>query len=635
MKVQRFVWVLLLFLTQTAVNRMYAEGSEALLQGIFRPIQTIEDITDEDYYLIIGIASDAHTYLLTNTTYKENKLYAEQIDTDGIPSTLSIDKANAIWQIRKTGNHTFVFQSAENNKYILAEKETTTLTTSSNKSTEWVLESTGTAFRIQNAQDEERYLSISNFFTYTVFGHYISADSKDLYIYKLARQMADIPGEATQPKNGTTVGLYTDGYVADKNLTPLSDANYLLRDGTLASDEQVGQWTCHWVDEGFVLERADKIYLDYNLQHTSTPIIWKVSNGYLATNEANPRYLVFNESWQLLPSDAFLDSQTQTCLLLPFAASPQKEEKNNTLVLSGGWTATDLSHLKWENCQALDLTGIALPCQAHPFDFQPENSFIYVSKEDVDFVPKSWNLTVGCTEDYNYLVQKAQLTDKQALYIDREIQVPAGLLTYTRAAYADGFWETLYLPFDASLPEVFQAEELESFNQSQGELLFSPTTQIESNQPLIIRYIGNPNNAANTTFQVTNKECTLHPTNEYPTPTNHNFIGTYSPLLFDGERATPIYLLNATGESFVRAAAGSSLAPFRAYLTGSNETKSIKVIHTMPTSTLTVHPTQDTATAPCYRINGTLYSSEMTEAGISQLPAGIYIWKGKTIIQKR
>lgn len=629
-------WVLILSIAILAMGKMQAKDIDHLLPGTFKPITSLDEIAADNYYLIIGLASNQNFYMLTNRDYNGNKLLGERINLTESPLSLTQEKAYALWHIKPATDGNYIIQNAENEEYIFCE-ETTDIGLSKSERSEWTIQTCDEGFRVENAGNRQRYLGVSDYITYTVFGNYTQADSEYLLIYKLARKMADIPGEAIMPENGTAIGLYSAGQVASQELGTLPDANYLLSDGTLAADPHLGQWTCRQTEAGFTLQQADGQYLGYDFQPDAAPAEWQISNGYIATREDSPRYLVCtSQQIRLVASDAQQIPGTTACLSLPIAARPQRNLKSPyTLTLSGGWTADSLAALKWEDCRALDLTGIALPAQALPFQQQPANTIIYVSNDNASYVPTQWDFVVSSSGDTHVLLNQAQITDGTPLYCDRPIEVQAGQITYTRKAYTDGFWETLCLPFDCTLPENFSAEKLDQFDEQGSKLFFTQTGAVTANTPVIIRYTGEKDQETSTLLQVTNSDGTLLPTVNGNESANKNFIGTYTFKIFDSTQQRPAYLLNEDGDTFVRAAQGSTLSPFRAYITRNGVDKSLQVVHISPTAILPVHQPEEESASPCYRLDGTLQSPGIKKAGLQNLPPGIYIWKGHTFIQKR
>lgn len=132
------------------------------------------------------------------------------------------------------------------------------------------------------------------------------------------------------------------------------------------------------------------------------------------------------------------------------------------------------------------------------------------------------------------------------------INTDAGQLTYSRQ-FIDKNWETLCIPFTANVPEGFQAEELQGYADNQ--LKFTPTNTITANVPVIIRSTG-----AKTTLILTNTG------GDFITGTDSNavFLSNYQPLQVN--QTDESYFLGNEGQSFVKAARGSKLSPFRAYI---------------------------------------------------------------------
>lgn len=634
MKTGRLVKYIFLCLLLIGGHSLQAEEINDLLPATFKPVHSLDELTDNDFFLIIGKTVENHYYLLTNKD-SNKKLHAEPLDWTELPSATDFNSANAVWKITSTDAGKYRIQSTENSQYICAKDgNSTDLAMNNVTATVWSLSVQDGNFRFENADVPGRFLGISNFKVYTVFGNYSSCDSEWLYLYKMVRKIADLPGEATQPKDNEIVGLYANGQVAKSDLSAADAGNYLLRNGELAFDAFIGQWTCHYTAGGFSLQRGDGLYLDYNLKPAATPVEWKISNGYITTNEAVPRFLVFSSQFMLIDGESPVSNKVKAAMLLPVASQPELIRSGSTAILTGGWTASALTDITWDNISALDLTGTVLPATPQPFKEQPANSIIYIQADDAPFVPAQWNFVVCCPKSgKNYLLSKAEIFDGYPINIDRPFHVSAGQLSYTRQAYADGLWETLYLPFQATAPENFIVEKFDRYDPQAQELYFEPTQEIPAGEAVILRYSGSAPSEDFVPFVITCQEGIVKP-EEQPTQDNldFEFCGTFQPQTFS-QTLYYIYLLNETGENFQRAAAGSKLAPFRAYLRSKEMLNSIRVFHPQLT-TVRAAATHRKEEAPCYRIDGTLFRTSITSESLRELPAGIYIWKGEKFIQK-
>lgn len=633
MKVSRLVAYILLYTLFGGGPKLWAEEINALLPATFKLVHSLDELSDNDFFLIIGKAGKDNYYVLTDKDYK-GKLHAKPLNWDELPTATDFDSANAIWKITSTASGNYCIQCAEDGQYIFAGKgNSTNLAMNNATATEWNASVQDGLFRFENAGTPGRFLGINDFDVYTVFGNYNSCDSEWLYLYKMARKIADLPGEATQPEDNEVVGLYGGGQVAQPDLSATDAENYLLRNGELAFDPLIGQWTCHYTANGFSLQSSDGLYLGYDLKSATTPAIWKITNGYITTSEAVPRYLVYTGQFKLIDSESPVSNGVKAAMLLPVSARPEAEVVGNTAVLSGGWTASALAEIPWDNILALDLTGVVLPAAVRPFQGQSANSIIYIQADDAPFVPAQWKFVVCCPEDgENFLLSDAEILDGYSLYIDRPFHVSAGQLTYTRQAYADGMWETLYLPFEAAAPDDFKVEKYARYDAGSQELYFEATEEIPAAEAVIFRYTGSTTSET-VPFAVTCKEGTVMPEESSNQGSQGlELCGTFQPLTFN-QAPYYVYLLNETGENFQRAATGSSLSAFRAYLKSTALSNQVRISHPQPTSIPSAASSRRDG-SPCYRADGTLFRITITSKGLRDLPTGLYIWKGEKFIIK-
>lgn len=200
------------------------------------------------------------------------------------------------------------------------------------------------------------------------------------------------------------------------------------------------------------------------------------------------------------------------------------------------------------------------------YDGTVETNVLYLYKLDADYAPPTDNTVTYLTDGDkvpaygNLLVRNSALLYPSVLLDGMEFApsepftVTAGQLTYTRTL-EDGNWETLSLPFTASVPEGIDARELVSLDGDNLE--FQPVTEIRANVPVILR--SKASSGASVTFISTGGTVSL-PT-EHPSPLRPTYSHIYINSASEG-----IYLLTAEGMTFVRADSGSTLCPFRSFL---------------------------------------------------------------------
>lgn len=200
------------------------------------------------------------------------------------------------------------------------------------------------------------------------------------------------------------------------------------------------------------------------------------------------------------------------------------------------------------------------------YDGTVETNVLYLYKLDAVYAPPTDNTVTYLTDGDkvpaygNLLVRNGALLYPSVLLDGMEFApsepftVTAGQLTYTRTL-EDENWETLSLPFAASVPEGIDARELVSVDGDNLE--FQPVTEIRANVPVILR--SKVASGASVTFISTGGTVSL-PT-ELPSPLRPTYSHIYINSASEG-----IYLLTAEGMKFVRADSGSTLCPFRSFL---------------------------------------------------------------------
>ncbi len=384
--------------------------------------------------------------------------------------------------------------------------------------------------------------------------------SFDLSLYTLPK--TTYAGSCTMPQQGQRLCFVADGKLKATNGADINKEDLLLNDGKVAPTDNLQVMIAEVLGSNtFQLKNAEGKYFDYNLQFGNTPYTWKISNGHLCTDEATTRYLCYdNGSWiQRNAEDA--DNMVN---FLTLAEEPQKTtNKEGVCKLTGGWTSTALSNLNFDAISCLDLTAISLPKSSLGTLTDPQSNIpIFINEKDATVVPTSWHFVVICNEKENVL-QDSQLTfiDKKPFYTDRTISVKEGQISYQRTNTATDQWQTLSLPFEATLEKgkLYECESIE------GETLnFSEVKATESSKGYLVKPDNNGtlqlrSQACNIQPQTSNKENLLLPNFETLNITNENY-----------------YLLHPQLQNFMLAKAKSYLAPFRAYLIVDNN-KGLKI----------------------------------------------------------
>ena len=230
-------------------------------------------------------------------------------------------------------------------------------------------------------------------------------------------------------------------------------------------------------------------------------------------------------------------------------------------------TAAELAAKDLGGVTCLDLSGISLPEGATAFRHTPvePNLLIYVRSEDANRVPEAWRFAVARAENGEArLLHSFELTDGAPLFIPFPFAVSTGQLRYTRRLIADGNWQTLCLPFDADAVEgqgLFEAGK--ALGMDGAALAFGETQTISGGAAHILRTVGTAATDGRLTVTFSSKACTVAPTLGY---LYQGIWGTNYRQMSVSDAGESIYLLTADGSTFAHAAASSTLAPFRCYL---------------------------------------------------------------------
>ena len=230
-------------------------------------------------------------------------------------------------------------------------------------------------------------------------------------------------------------------------------------------------------------------------------------------------------------------------------------------------TADELAAKDLGGVTCLDLSGISLPEGATAFRHTPvePNLLIYVRSEDANRVPEAWRFAVARAENGEArLLHSFELTDGAPLFIPFPFAVSTGQLRYTRRLIADGNWQTLCLPFDADAVEgqgLFEAGK--ALGMDGTALAFGETETIAGGAAHVLRTVGTAATDGRLTVTFSSKACTVAPTLGY---LYQGIWGTNYRQMAVADANESIYLLTADGSTFAHAAAGSTLAPFRCYL---------------------------------------------------------------------
>ena len=151
--------------------------------------------------------------------------------------------------------------------------------------------------------------------------------------------------------------------------------------------------------------------------------------------------------------------------------------------------------------------------------------------------------------------------------------------SYTRAAYLDGGYESIVLPFDADITDMkgegFVFEKLETITETSIRFVeLEEGENLKAGVAYIFRYTGVPSDGrVELTFKGNSTQVNDAVVN------NNGWTGTFNAM--DGNQIAGKYILNPKGDMMQRAGSGASLSPYHAYLelpAGMNMSR-MKVMH--------------------------------------------------------
>lgn len=624
-RITRFALLLLTLLT-IGWGRASSASAETDDERVFVRVRSVDDIEAGGRFIVGAFEREPNgtdLYWMSGKGVSKNtKLGSvKDIYKETAPDTLIKENDALLWEFIEEESGDFAIRNFATQTWIFANKKgETNISLNESKKTEWVLSEKGGYFNLQNAADEGYYIGLSKYTT-VYFGNYKDPDAKDLIIYKERQKIA--VEQSTWPTDGASVALCSRSMMADSRLQPQRMEGYLLQNGTLANDDAVGRWTFEAAaDSCFTLRTAGGKWLTYSLTEGDNAAMWQIVGGRIATTEVTPRCLcLVGEAFSLLSLEEA--EYAHNAVLKVVGEEPTWETIGGIMTLRGAWSRDRLAAVEWGSADRLDLTAVSLPRSLAAFAARPVNSIVYVSQTGAAAVPEDWEFTVMRAADADTLLTRATIKDGTALHVDCPIVMTEnGMATYERNAYGDGLWETLSVPFAAALPSAFSGETLAAATAT--ELTFEPTDVAAANVPLIVRYTGTAT-TDRPLLRLTADTGTLSTTTAFGSSV---FSGTYEPLTVDAS-AGNVYLLNAEGTAFVRAAEGSSLSPFRAGIVLSAESKSIRISHARPTAVAGISTYEETNDKSAYAVDGRRVKRA---ADGLPLPRGLYIVGGKKVV---
>lgn len=582
----------------------------------FVRIDDVKDISPDSAYVISAILPmDKKVYALSGMIKSEKS--AAFLLSNVTAQSLEIFDADLScqWIIKKSAKGNYALLSASEGKYLYAKKpKQTGLSYSESEKFQWQIISENGSFRLKNAEEASRSIGLWSDGEKTVFGNYANADAADLLIFKKT-----FSGEKNKdidwPEDGKRVFLGSKGFLLGKDTKAYSLNGFLLHDGTIASDADLLRLQCErGEDSCFVIKATDGSYLSSDFSLQPQPVWWRVVDGRLSVKDHEDKAVVCRDNRFSFEPIAQVDAENVVRL---YAAADDAtiQTQGNMMTLKGGWSGKRLSALPWQVSE-LDLSEISLPLHLETLASRPkeENTIIYVSGSQVTQIPSSWPFVVKKDDGENELVTPALLYDKKPFHCSRSFFVPEGLLQYQRNLYGDGGWETIYLPFQAELPEDIQTAKFVSVND--GQLTFEPANKIFSNTPMIIR-------GEKTASLALKSSAGVIESNEEDEESGL-FCGSFDTLRVSS-MSENIFLMDAKGQTFKYADAGSYLCPFRAYLKLQNSKSVYGINYVEETTAIKQLEGCNAESQKCFTIDGREILGSLSSNKKHKTTRGVYI----------
>ncbi|MGM9693591.1 MAG: hypothetical protein ACI3YC_01100 [Alloprevotella sp.] len=570
----------ILFLLLTFCVVFSALQAEEKTTDVFGRVTKPEEVTDDGVYLIGCTLDDERFVLLTNMVKSgTNKLVGSWMQ-EKPEKELTYTNVTRMWRITRTESGTVRITSAENGKHLTRVQNGglgITLETASDSRSEWTLSANeDQTFTLTDATSANRELTakeiVSNGTKGIYFDNYSFDSAPKLVFFR--QGLSDRVGDKTTLEDGATVGLNSGTLFRTAEGTALDLADNQLTNDAWAPDNRAEVFTFgKRNNECFVLEKAGK-YLDYQLQTSSEETLWMLKNGKMTTVEETPRCLCYDAGagqWKMM---ATTENATATRPAV-FAAQPEKvKDSRGVLVLRGGWSATALADLDFEDSRAADLTQISLPVRSRKFSSAPtaKNYVIFVAEASETAVPEDWHfVVVEAADGLRHLLRAAELTDKQPFFAERVFSVEEEQLSLERNISGDGHWQTFCLPFPARVPDGVTVTHLKE-SENDNEFALYAVSEMTAGMPYLVK-ANAPGDASPLSVRFTSLKGTT-----VSAPASDALDGFAFQSTFDGSTVADetTYLLSNKENAFVRAAAGSRIPPFRCALENLRGLKGLK-----------------------------------------------------------
>lgn len=561
-----------IFLFAIFLFSLFATAQEAekpVLPTTFTQQSLVNDVA-EGYYALSGLNENDNECFLQSVQAK-NKTKLCAVALSKIDNKVTITDETLLWQVIKTPAGKVLLYSPIEKKYLVRKKANSVdiaLNAKANDLAEWSYKVTNDGrlslydgarvlvpHKDYNADDDVSY-----------FGNYSSTysekDMQGLALY--ASSNAATSGTITMPTQGQRLCLTSRSTYQAKGGSEMPLNDVLLNNGRVAQTAQMQLLTAELTSATTFCLLTDEGYLAYDMTSSSSPVEWQVQNGCLATVEESPRFLNYNAGRWYLCGAASLSAPSQW---REVADAPQQSISDKGVCsLKGGWTADALQNIAiTDEVKCLDMTAVSLPVKNFEWNaLQQKNIPLFVNASDP--VPTAWRFVVRCSATENRLLDAALLmTDKVPFYTDRPIRIAAGQVVYKRTSCTDKGWETLSLPFAATLSEGAKAYVYDKLEND--TLVCKEVTQTDNEHGyLVYREAGQSLTLTSLVGEMKSNVMTL----------TNGFLPNME-LLTVSTNTPSIYLLQRSASSFRRAAVGSKLAPFRAYFEQNEDRAALKI----------------------------------------------------------
>lgn len=570
-------------------------GSVAFSAGAdgtrFVRIHAMSDVVPGNYLIgafsRVSSSAGLKSYLMSSVL-SNHKCKAVFVELSGRESVTDVE-ANCIWQLQKADDGKWHILSSDA-QLGLAVSETTDLELTSSYS-DWDIRLAGDGvFKISDGT--QRCIGLNTVSSGVYFGRYLPqvVDTVCLALYQEVEQT----NSSFIPQWGDTVALATkwDGSpFAYCSADSLCDVGDFL---TVSNQLAYGAPSCNYIiepcaeakDSTFSLRTIWGTYLKYSgksvLCESEIPQPWGIDAMSLFTFSGKDTVRLYakanSENHLLLTCqpDGFGVGLLRCC------STPASitEFKPHCVELRGACSMAIIdSLLQNGRFRAFDFSAADLPqrFRSMNYSFSGSNRLFYCQEKQVISLPEGLGNVVAGEEGKYNAVGPITWIDRIPLSIPYPFGVNGKTVKYVRNVYLDGGWETVYLPFACSnFPNNFHFEQ---YVGRQGQhLIFKPATEIKANVPYVFRYTGVLSSEAVAEFtlmadngQILSSESAGW---EYVP-----MWGTYEDVCVDNSSVGKVYFLNEEGSNFVRAAAGSTLNPFRLYLKFGNEITFGQIYH--------------------------------------------------------